>query len=203
MVFQEPDGSSFHLSTNKIYTYLDYLKWTFSERVELIKGKVVNMSPAPGSIHQTVIGDLYYLFRMCFQNHPCRLFIAPFDVRLPLDSGIKDSTVVQPDLCVVCDTKKIDKKGCNGVPDLILEIVSPGNLRHDLDTKFALYQEAGVSEYWIVHPSEKMILIYTLQGGEYQGLRPFTAGMSAQGKLFPQLDIDVDQVFAGIGSYHF
>jgi Uma2 family endonuclease len=195
LVFNEPDGSQLYLKANKIYTYLDYLKWTFTDRVELIKGKIVKMSPAPGSIHQTVIGDLYYMFRTFFHLQSCNLFIAPFDVRFPSAEGKNIHTVVQPDLCVVCDGNKIDKRGCAGVPDLMLEIVSPGNTRHDVDTKFLLYQEAGVLEYWIVYPAEKLIQIYCLEEGEYIGLRPFTNGMVARGKLFPQLEINLDEVF--------
>jgi len=196
--FSEPDGTSYVLSPDTIYTYWDYLKWTFLERVELIKGKVVKMSPAPSMGHQVVIGDLYYAFKTFFKQHACRLFIAPFDVRLPVPSGIKDSTVVQPDLTVVCDSNKIDKRGCNGTPDLVVEILSAGNSKHDLETKFNLYEESGVKEYWIVQPEMKTILIYSLQSGKFVGIRPSTIGMWAESLLFPDLRVFVEEIFIGI-----
>ena len=115
-----------------IYSYADYLLWKFEERVELFKGKIFKMS-APNRKHQEILGDLYLVMRNAFKAQPsegsCKVYIAPFDVRLPRQGKADDQvdTVVQPDLCVICDPKKLDKRGAIGAPDLVAEIVSPGN----------------------------------------------------------------------------
>jgi Uma2 family endonuclease len=183
------------LDLTKTYTYSDYLLWQFSERVELIKGFINKISPAPSSNHQSVSYNLTGCFFSNFKNYPCRVFAAPFDVRLPIKSAKKDTTVVQPDLCVICDESKIDEKGCNGTPDLIVEILSPNNSKHDIHTKFNLYLEAGVLEYWIVNPSERMVLIYALKNGEFIGSKPFVEGEILKSSLFPDLKIDVIDIF--------
>ena len=183
------------LDLTKTYTYSDYLLWQFSERVELIKGFINKISPAPISNHQIVSYNLTGCFFSNFKNYPCRVFAAPFDVRLPIKSAKKDTTVVQPDLCVICDESKIDEKGCNGTPDLIVEILSPNNSKHDIHTKFNLYLEAGVLEYWIVNPSERMVLIYALKNGEFIGSKPFVEGEILKSSLFPDLKIDVEDIF--------
>ncbi len=110
------------------------------------------MSPAPSRKHQTVSQNLNFKIYSYFQNHSCSVFVAPFDVRLTIQSINKNATVVQPDICIICDESKLDEQGCNGSPDLIVEILSPNNSKHDVDTKFKLYQESGVKEYWIVEP---------------------------------------------------
>lgn len=183
------------LDFSKTYTYADYLLWQFSERVELIKGFILKMSPAPSMAHQRVSMNLTSELLDFFKKQPCSLFAAPFDVRLPIESARKDTTVVQPDLCVICDESKLDEKGCNGVPDLMVEIISPKNSKHDLNTKFKLYQEAGVLEYWIVEPYEKVVFVYTLINGKYIGLNPFTEGEFIESPLFPELKINLDEVF--------
>jgi Uma2 family endonuclease len=183
------------LDLSKNYTYADYLLWQFQERVELIKGFIQKMSPAPNTNHQSVSINLSASFYNHFKKKKCRVFVAPFDVRLPIKSAKKDTTVVQPDLCVICDEDKIDEKGCNGVPDLMVEIISPNNSKHDIHTKFNLYLEAGVKEYWMVETLERMILIYTLRDGEYIGLKPLVEGEFIKSPLFPDLDIAVEDVF--------
>ncbi len=153
------------------YTYADYLKWNFEERLELIKGKIYKMSPAPTSLHQQVsirmAGEMYALLK----GKPCQLFSAPFDVRLPVQNRKKPSqidTVVQPDLCVVCDESKIDKRGCVGPPDLLVEVLSKRTQGKDKTTKLALYEEAGVQEYWIVSPGKEIVQAFVLDStGKY------------------------------------
>lgn len=183
------------LDFSKTYTYSDYLLWQFSERVELIKGFIRKMSPAPSMIHQTVSSNLHGVFYENFKRKPCRFFAAPFDVRLPISTEKKDTTVVQPDLCVICDESKLDKRGCNGAPDLIVEIISPNNSKHDVDTKFTLYEESGVLEYWIVEPYDKIIFIYSLVDQKFVGLKPFSIGEKIQSPLFPAIEIELDDVF--------
>lgn len=184
------------LDLNKVYSYADYLLWKFEERVELFKGKIYKMSPAPNLKHQTVsmnlTGEMYNIFK----THPCRFFSAPFDVRLP-KKGKEDQevfTVVQPDLCVVCDENKLDQRGCIGAPDLVIEILSPGNSKKEMKQKYELYEEAGVQEYWVVHPEDENITIFSLQNGKYIGLKPVVDDF-INSPLFPQLKIHTDEVF--------
>ena len=187
------------LDLNGTYTYADYLLWQFSERLEIIKGKIFKMSPAPSRIHQQVSLKLTREIDKVFLNHKCELYVAPFDVRLV---DFKKSTleslilsVVQPDLCIVCDLSKLDEKGCIGAPELIVEIVSPGNSKKDLKIKFDLYEENGVQEYWIVNPAEKVVHIYTLLNGKYIGSRPFIMETEIQSPTFPELKFEVDKIF--------
>lgn len=196
MEAEEPVVSYDKLNPEGMYTYWDYLKWQFADRVELIKGRLFKMSPAPGNLHQTIAGNLYFRVNSIFWAKPFRVFPAPFDVRLPVAAALKDSTVVQPDLSVVCDEAKLsDGRGCNGSPDLVVEILSPGNSRHDMDTKFHLYEESGVNEYWIIQPESRIVLIYQLEKGRYSGLPPFTEGMELHSVLFPDLRFPVDELF--------
>lgn len=183
------------LDITKKYTYSDYLKWNFKERVELIKGFISKMSPSPSRFHQEVSQNLSGCFYENFKRQSCRVFVAPFDVRLQIKDEKKDETVVQPDLCIVCDENKLDDKGCNGSPDLMVEIISPNNSKHDIHTKFNLYQEAGVQEYWIVDPTDKLILIYTLVDRKYIGLPPLALGDVVKSPLFPNMKIALDDVF--------
>jgi Uma2 family endonuclease len=186
------------LDLTKQYTYSDYMLWQFQERVELIKGFIKKMSPAPNRLHQSISKNVSFKIYSFFEKHPCIVYVAPFDVRLPIKSGIKDTTVVQPDLCIICDEYKLDEQGCNGAPDLIVEIISPNNRKHDLETKFKLYEEAGVLEYWIIEPMQKMVLVYTLRDGIYIGLPPKIEGTIIESYTFPELKIAVDDVFFGV-----
>lgn len=183
------------LDLTKQYTYSDYLLWQFSERVELIKGFIRIMSPAPNRNHQSISQNLNFKIFSYFRNHNCSVFVAPFDVRLPIPISKKSITVVQPDLCIICDESKLDEQGCNGAPDLIVEILSPNNSKHNVHTKFNLYEESGVKEYWMVEPTERMVLVYTLQNNKYIGLKPFTEGEIIQSPLFPDMKIEVESVF--------
>ena len=183
------------LDLTKQYSYSDYLLWQFIERVELIKGFILKMSPAPSMVHQRVSNNVSFELNNYFKRKSCDVFQAPFDVRLPLPSVQKDTTVVQPDLCVICDESKLDARGCNGTPDLMVEIISSNNSKHDLHTKFNLYQESGVKEYWIIEPNDKLILVYTLVNGTFIGLKPQVEGEKITSPLFPQLDIALEDVF--------
>lgn len=154
------------------YTYSEYLKWQFDEFVELIRGKVYPMS-APVSQHQRIIGNLHLDFGNHLRGKSCQVFLAPFNVRLPTynEQGelVTDTdTVVQPDICVICDPGKIDRRGCNGVPDMIIEVLSPSTAKKDLNEKFNLYQEVGVKEYWVVFPDAEEISVYLLKGDKYE-----------------------------------
>lgn len=185
------------LDPHKIYTYTDYLLWKFKERIELFKGKIFKMSPAPARIHQDVLGNINRKLDQFFFKRPCKVYFAPFDVRIPDKEG-KILTVVQPDLCVICDLNKLDDKGCLGAPDLIIEILSPGNTKKEMDYKFSIYEEAGVLEYWIVHPTDKNIQVFVLQNGIYIGLKPVTEGEIITSRTFSELSFSTDDVFANL-----
>jgi Uma2 family endonuclease len=194
---EEPITDYAQLDPEKIYTYADYLKWKFQERVELIRGKIFKMSPAPNTAHQRISIFFSTRFFNFFEKKPCQVFAAPFDVRLPVSRKKgQDTTVVQPDLCVICDEKKLDQKGCAGAPDLVIEILSPGNSRKEMREKFEVYEEAGVREYWIVDPERESVISYVLnKQGKYIGLPPKTAGQRMAPAIFPELQIDLGEVF--------
>lgn len=187
------------LNPNGTYSYADYLLWQFKERVELIKGKIFRMSPAPNVKYQKVSWALSVQLNKAMHKKPCSMFTAPFDVRLiNYKKSTEDKqihTVVQPDLCVVCDEQKLDDRGCIGAPDLVIEILSPGNTEKEMNIKFDLYQENGVREYWMVHISEKAIFAYVLENGKFIGLKPFTADMQMQSAIFPELKFKVKELF--------
>ena len=187
------------LDPGKLYTYADYLTWQFTETVELVKGTIFPMA-APSVRHQKVSWQITRFMVTAFHNKPCQAFAAPFDVRLfdrlrkpKFDGDIH--TVVQPDLCVICDETKLDERGCLGAPDLIIEILSPGNTKKEMKTKFRLYEEAGVQEYWLVEPNDRAVFVCILQGEEYIGLRPQTDEDTVVSRLFPELVVDLAEVF--------
>ncbi len=152
------------LDLNKQYNYADYLNWWFEERVELIKGFIYKMSPAPMDKHQRVSVNLSTEFANFLKKKKCQLRVAPYDVRLNRNKNNKQIiSVVQPDICIICNPDIIDEKGCNGVPDMVAEILSPSSIKHDVQTKFLLYQETGVKEYWIIDSIDKIVDVFVLQ----------------------------------------
>lgn len=189
------------LDLNQIYSYADYLTWQFDEAVELIKGRIMLMSPAPTVNHQRISmnfsGSLFNFFR----HKKCQVFAAPFDVRLydrkkSILANQDIHTVVQPDLCVICSPEILDQQGCNGAPDWIIEILSKGNAKREMKIKYALYQESGVLEYWLVYPEQRAIHQFVLDdGGHYQLKQMYTDDDIATPQLFPELAIDVTELF--------
>ena len=157
------------LRTEKHYTYADYLQWPDDMRYELIDGEAFLMSPAPLVEHQEVAGELFRQLANQLDGQPCRPYIAPVDVRLPrkdeADAAI--DTVVQPDVLVVCDPHKIDRRGVRGAPDWVLEVLSPSTAAHDQIAKRRTYERAGVRDYWLVHPGDRTLTVYLLENGRY------------------------------------
>jgi Uma2 family endonuclease len=186
------------LDINKTYTYADYLKWTFDDRLELIKGKIFKMTPAPGSVHQRISLRLARWIANYLEGKSCEIFLAPFDVRLiRRSSNDKDiTTVVQPDVCVICDPLKVDDKGCLGAPDIVVEILSPGNNKKELKNKYELYEEAGILEYWIIHPQEKTFMKYSLIKGKFQPSRLLTIGDEVTTPVLPGFSLNLEGLFA-------
>lgn len=187
------------LNPDGTYSYADYLLWQFKERVELIKGKIFKMGAVSNTKHQKVSLKLTIHLDKKLRKKPCSMFAAPFDVRLinykKSSEDNKVQTVVQPDLCVICDEQKLDEKGCIGAPDLVIEILSPGNTEKEMNIKFDLYQENGVREYWMVDTTDKAIFTYVLENGKFIGLKPFTVDMQMQSFIFPELKFKVKELF--------
>ncbi len=183
------------LDLTKQYTWADYFSWKFQERVELLRGFVAKMSPAPASRHQIISSCINLELATFLRKKPCSVYYAPFDVYLP----IKDkNTVVQPDLFVVCDKNKIKDKGCVGTPDLVVEILSPGNSKREMNDKYDLYEEAGVLEYWVVYPSEQVLQVYLLENGKFVGKKALTNGDTLKTNLLNGFKMEIDAIFESI-----
>lgn len=191
------------LDLNGTYTYADYLTWQLDEALELIKGKIMLMSPAPNANHQRISIRLSALLYNFLKSKTCQPFAAPFDVRL-YDKGKSQLanqeiyTVVQPDLCVICDKAKLDTQGCLGAPDWIIEILSKGNSKKEMQIKYTLYQESGVKEYWLIYPVEQAVYQFILDNNtqQYKLFNMYPGDAKASPYLFPELAIDLLEVFA-------
>lgn len=157
------------LRDSKLHTYGEYLTWPENVRYELINGEAYLMAPAPSVDHQRLVGDLFRQIADALDAHGCEAFIAPFDVRLPRGDEADESvdTVVQPDLTIVCDPEKIDRRGCRGAPDWVIEVLSPATAAHDQTVKLGAYERASVPECWFVHPTDRTVTVYRLANGHY------------------------------------
>jgi Uma2 family endonuclease len=188
------------LDLSKTYTYADYLQWTFKERVELIKGKLFKMSPAPNRMHQGLSSCLHNELYNFLKGKKCRVYSAPFDVRIPRKTkNDKDViTVLQPDICVICDESKLDYRGCIGAPDIVVEILSPSNNVTELKNKYEVYEHAGVLEYWVVSPQDKTFLVYTLRDGKYMASRLMVAGDMVHSSVLQGFSIDLADLFESV-----
>ena len=158
------------LPKEEYFTYADYLTWEEQEHTELIEGVPMMMAP-PSRMHQQISGEIFRQLANYLEGKQCRVYAAPFSVRLFAQSDTPDnqvSTIVEPDISVICDRDKLDDRGCVGAPDLVVEVISPSSIRHDRLTKFNLYRRAGLPEYWIVSPDEQTVQVCVLQDGSYQ-----------------------------------
>jgi Uma2 family endonuclease len=197
----EPITDISQLDLSKSYTYADYLSWKFTDLVELVRGRVLRKMSAPTEAHQQCSSNLQGLVWNYLRGKPCRVYAAPFDVRLLRSTGNDDAqvrTVVQPDLCVICDLTKLDRRGCVGAPDWIIEIVSPSTASHDTKTKFDLYAENGVGEYWIVYPGEQTVSVYVLRDGDYQPQADYYEPVLIPCHTLPELQLEWADVFDGV-----
>ena len=179
----------------QVYTYSDYLTWPDEERWELIHGIPYNMSPAPSRQHQQISFEMARQIGNFLKDTSCRAFTAPFDVCFPGKDDVID-TVVQPDISIICDTSRLDDRGCVGSPDIVVEILSPHTAPKDLKEKFVLYEEQGVKEYWVVEPNDKVVFVFN-QGkdNEYMKPRIFTSPDKADSLVIIGLYIDLEPVF--------
>lgn len=189
------------LDLAQTYSYADYIQWQINEAIELIKGKITLMSPGPNVRHQDISANLLTLLHNHLKHKRCRVYAAPFDVRLydrkkSLLSNQEIFTVVQPDLSIICNPEILDTQGCNGAPDWIIEILSKGNAKRDMQLKFQLYQESGVQEYWLVYPEQNAIQQFVLnERGHYQLHMMYADDDQAVPQLFPELVINLADVF--------
>ena len=188
------------LLMTKRYTFADYLTWFDEAKRELIEG-FIKMLPAPLSIHAEVSYNIsWHLGAILKKNKgKCKIYPAPFDVRFPKQGETADDkidTVVQPDICVVCDLSKIDERGCCGAPDMIVEVLSPSTGKKDITEKFALYEEFGVKEYWIVYPDSKAVTVFLLQdNGKYNAGTVYEFNGKVPVHVFDNCPIDLDDIF--------
>ncbi|GHV39423.1 hypothetical protein AGMMS49546_11430 [Spirochaetia bacterium] len=154
-----PDDSQY-------YTYADLLEWDDTIRAEIIDGELYMMAP-PARVHQDIVREIFTPISVFLKGKSCKVYPAPFGVRLFPKDDLSDNTLVEPDIVVVCDPSKLDDRGCNGAPDLVVEILSPSNRFRDKLIKFNKYREAGVREYWVVDPVEQFVDVHILDAGRY------------------------------------
>ena len=181
------------------YTYADYLTYPDDERWEIIGG-VPYMQSAPTPIHQEILMELSKQIAVYLTGKTCKICPTPFCVRLPqggYEENEKDvKNIVEPDISIICDKSKIDDKGCYGAPDMIIEIISPSSIKRDRFIKFNLYEKAGVKEYWIVEPDQKLVSVFLLQKSErFSRPEMYTDEDSISVSIFPNLIIDFSAVF--------
>ena len=185
----------------KMYTYGEYRTWPGDERWELIEGVPYDMSPAPRRYHQEISATLFTYIRQFLKGKSCKAYAAPFDVLLPaLGEETEDevTTVVQPDISVICDKSKLTEEGCTGAPDWIVEILSPYTAKKDFGKKLPLYEKHGVKEFWIIDPGNKYIHIYLLDGKSKYPEDPVVLeprDSSAESSVLPGLVIDLEELF--------
>ena len=180
------------------YTYSDYLKWDESVRVELINGEMYDMTPAPSRRHQAISMSLSYIFSGFLKGKKCQVYAAPFDVRLPDDTESDDGiyTVVQPDISVICDPKKLDDRGCVGAPDMLIEILSKATAAKDMKIKLDLYEKHGVKEYWLIHPDEETVMVFNLgTDGAYKRPDVYSKNDTVTVKSLRGLKINLGEIF--------
>jgi Uma2 family endonuclease len=175
------------------HTYADYLGWSRSYGDELVNGTAyVREPPSPSVSHQEIVGELHRQLANALKDKPCRVYVAPLDVRLPKSTEADDqvNTVVQPDLFIVSDLRKVDARGIRGAPDWLAEVLSPGTARHDQIVKLPAYEHAGVREVWLVHAVERTLTVYQLEAGYYG--RPRILELKGQTQLAAVSGVTID-----------
>jgi Uma2 family endonuclease len=183
------------------HTYADYLRWSRSHGDELIDGAAyVREPPAPSPSHQEIVVGLCCQIATALKGKRCRVYVAPFDVRLPKSAEHDDQvdTVVQPDVLIVCDLQKIDGRGMRGAPDWVAEVLSPYTASHDQTVKLPAYERAGVREVWLVHPADRTLAIYQLDAGRYGRASMLDLGGKTQIAAVPGVTIDWDEVLVKV-----
>jgi Uma2 family endonuclease len=181
------------------HTYADYLMWSADSGNELVDGVAyIREPPSPSRFHQEFVLELGRQISNLLAGKPVRAYIAPLDVRLPKDGGADDQidTVVQPDVFIVCDLLKLDERGMSGAPDWVAEVLSPSTARYDRTTKLRAYERAGVSEVWLIDPTDRTVTIHRIEAGHYT--RPVILELKGRTALeaVPGVSIDWDRLLA-------
>lgn len=186
------------LKDRQQHSYGEYRQWLDDVRYELIDGAAYLMSPTHDLAHQDVAGEIYCQTANALQGSSSRAFIAPLDVRLPSHDEADEliTSVVQPDVLVVCDANKLDRRGVRGAPDWVVEVLSPSTASHDQIKKRDLYQRHGVREYWLVHPIDRLLFVYKLQNGEYGKPELYPLEGETQVGILPEIVIRWDELVA-------
>lgn len=182
------------------YTFADVLTWTGDERAEIVNGEPVMMAP-PTTAHQLISGEIFRQLGNYLEGKKCRAIPAPFAVRLFEKDGESPEdvdTMVEPDITIVCDPSKLDKHGCKGAPDMVVEILSPSTQRHDRLVKLGLYQRAGVREYWIVDPDSSTVQVFFQQDGSLQLQEVYYQHGVAKVNVLEGCFIELNKVFTEI-----
>ena len=181
------------------YTYQDYKNFDDSMRCEIIEGEVVMMAPAPSGFHQDISSTLHTIFANFLKGKKCKVYFSPMDVLLNYEyKGENSDIILQPDLLVLCDRNKLDKRGVLGAPELVVEILSPSTLKNDLHRKYSLYLAYGVKEYWIVDPNAKTIHLNYEVDKEYEETIFYLDDSEkniVKSRLFDGLEIPLSEVF--------
>ena len=190
------DASSKDKLKNQL-TYADYKKWEIAEggRFEFIHGEAYTI-PSPGERHQAILMELSAQIHCFSRGKPFKVYPAPFDVRLFYKDDESDDTVVQPDITVICDNKKLGSEGCRGVPDLVIEILAPSNTDPEMARKLKLYKEAQVQEYWVVDPAKKKLTAHNFKNGIIKSIS-YGSNETVSTSILPGLEINLGQVFSG------
>lgn len=173
----------------KIITLEQYEKLPEDIRIEVFDGMACDCI-IPSQTHQTVLTELLVSIRAYLKSKgdKCRVFPAPFDVKL----SDKPLTIVQPDIMIVCDKDKLDGKRCNGAPDFIIEIVSPGNPTDDYIRKLYYYKKYGVREYWIIDPKRKAVTVYFFEANVLSV--PYTFDSTIKVNIYDDLYINFSEI---------
>jgi Uma2 family endonuclease len=178
---------------DQYYTYADVLEWDEGERCELLDGELV-MLAAPSRVHQEMLMEISAQLHAFLKGKPCKVYPAPFGVRLFPKEDNSDDVFFEPDITVVCDPAKLDDKGCKGAPDLVVEILSPSTIKNDLFYKLNKYLAAGVREYWIVDPEEKILSVNVLEQGRYIPVE-YGADAEAESVVLSPFRLELKSIF--------
>ncbi|PLS19764.1 Uma2 family endonuclease [Bacillus sp. M6-12] len=179
--------------SNKGYRYHDYEHW--EGRWELIHGVPYNMSPAPTTQHQHIVGEIHFALRSFLGKDKCQVFVAPFDIRLSeSDDYDNPDTVIQPDISVICHPNQLDKKGGKGAPDLVVEVLSPSTALKDRNQKFNLYEQHGVKEYWIIDPIHQTIEVYGQVDNHLDKIDVFGCNDTLRSFHFKEFTLDLSTI---------
>jgi Uma2 family endonuclease len=198
----EPDAIYELQGNGKLYSYADCLSWTNERMREIIDG-VVRFFSAPLRVHVKIAYNIGYKLGECIKKNKgqCHVYMAPFDVRLPKNGETADDkidTVLQPDICVVCDLSKLDDKGCLGAPDIVIEIQSPSTAHYDMTKKFVAYENAGVPEYWIVFPLTGITIFHLQEDGKYDAGTPYIYDAIVKSQVLEGFEVGLKELFSDL-----